>query len=323
VKAFFAKLMVLLLLAAGAVVWEWSRFEEEIQAQGPVLANVDLLGRLVKLRQAVPKAQVVIAGDSKAQRNLDPRVFHQAGIPAINVAVESTDLWTFVRTIEALQWQSWNALFIISVGSYQINDGNNDRLALPPEMYFDFTPAERLAMFRGGYFREARSQLGQKNKFYFAQQEARALELENAFFANFGFMSQPAAEFTCTRFRHNSGVSQYSSHRDIRTNGGRWRLFAEAIKKLESWGGRYVLYTSPESPKGRACMQGTYVEDLERQFAQKVSEAVKGLTRVRFVDLYMDEALPLNDSHYYDPGHMNSAGAEIFSRWWLGALKAL
>ena len=320
-KLFFAKLFFLMLLVGAIVVHHWWRLEQHIQALGPVHGSRDILAKFIKLGQTNGNARLVIAGDSKAERQIDPRVFAAAGIPAANVAIPSGDLWSLVHTIELLNLHKFKMPYLISVGGYQINDGNIGKEAVSADLYFSFTPWERLRVFGSTYFLEAYSQLKYENVYRNIKGFMDEVRRTDGFYPNGGFFGQAAKPFSCIRMRHNSQASPYATIRNIKTDGARWRLFQEAIKKLESWGNPYVLYTSPPSKKGRECFGGTYAEDLERDFAAKVKEATKDLKRVRFVDLYFNAPFTIDDSHYYDPEHLGISGAQIFSQWWVTYMK--
>jgi hypothetical protein len=321
VKMFFAKLSVLIALVVAAVVWEWRRTEERIAEVGQVRGSVELLSKTIKLLQQVPNAKVIMAGDSKAERQLDPQIFVDAGVPAVNIAVPSGDLYALVQNMAFLGLDKSPATFIFSVGSYQINDGHHDKDTYSAEQFFAYTPLERLRMFKSSYFLAARTML--KKEQVYRNYGAIAQNIMNSpgGYPNLGFLPVGPSDFSCQKFRHNSRVSPWSTYRDVKTDGARWRLFTEAVQKLSTWPGRYIIFNSPHSKKGIECLAGSYGEDLERAYSQKASEFIKPFANVRFADFFWEPPVPLPDSYYYDPGHLNKDGAEIFTRWWLAYLK--
>lgn len=318
-KSFFAKIIILIALAGAVIYWEWHRTEERIQNIGPVLGSPELATKIVKLFRQVPAVTVVIAGDSKAERQIDPAIFAEAGFPAINIAVPSGDLWSLVQNLEFLGLNKSPAIFLISIGSYQINDGNNDKDRYTPEQFFSFTPQERLNMFKSGYFLAARTMLKKEELYRRYPEIVGAMVGRDGEYANYGFLPIDPTEFSCMKVHHGSSVSIWSSYRNMKTDGARWRLFQEAIQKLSTWPGKYVLFNSPHSKKGLECIKGSYVEEMEKRFSAQVAKAVEPYANVKFVDLFWDS--PFEDTYFYDPGHLNKFGAELFTRWWLASLK--
>ncbi len=321
-KTFFAKLILLIALVMAIVVYEWWGLERHIQNLGQVHGARDMIAKIVKTLQRAPTAKVIFAGDSKAERHLDPRVFVADGIPAINTAIPSGDLWTLVHSLEGLGLDSLKATFVISVGSYQINDGHSEKDAYSAEVFFSLTPWERLKMFKSSYFLAARKMLFWNDAYLEYPLFVKQVLQMSEYFGNEGFNPIEPNEYSCMRFRHNSHVSPVSMYRNADLNGGRWRLFREALKKMESWKGTYVLYNSPYSKKGKACLQGSYAEDIERDFSEKVKAATKDLKHVRFIDFFFDPPITIDENLYYDPGHLDKRGAEIFTKWWLAYLKS-
>lgn len=318
-KLFFAKLIPLILIAGAAVVWEWQKTEERIAELGQVRGSVELLAKIIKLTKQVPNARVIMAGDSKAERQLDPRIFNESGIPAINIGIPSGDLYALLMNLELLGLDKSPATFIFSVGAYQINDGNNDKDTYSAELFFSFTPMERLRIFKGSYFTAARAMLKREELYRNYANIAQYYANSPGEYADFGFLAIDPGEFGCMRFRHSSHVSPWSGYRNIRTDGARWRLFSEAVKKLATWKGHYVIFNAPHSQKGLECMAGTYADDFEKTFSKQMTELIQPLPNVRFVDFFRQSPLP--DVYFYDPGHLNKDGAAIFTRWWLKYLK--
>lgn len=322
-KHFIAKLLILIVLAGVITVGEWWRIESRIEQLGPVGGSVDLMAKAVSVLREVPDPKVIFAGDSKAERHFVPHVFLEAGVPAVNLGYFSMDLWALVNTFERLGLHLRSGVFAISVGAYQINDGNNEPGRLSPDMFFNMTPWERVRMFRSGYFAAARGALKYASTFERFDElvaEATAIAPADPYI---GFVGVGERDYSCVRFRHNSRVSPASIYRNIQLNGARWRLFQEAIRKLSTWPGKYIFYTGPESEKSKNCRSGTYAEDMDLEFSRRMSDLTAQLNNVRYIDLSEREGMGLTERDYYDPSHLNTEGAKKFTRWWLGYLREL
>ncbi|PWU14573.1 MAG: hypothetical protein C5B49_12975 [Bdellovibrio sp.] len=320
-RAFIAKLLFLISLSAGVVGWEWWRLETEIQALGPVHGSVGQLQKLMLLYQQEPQAQVIFAGDSRAERQLNPAVFSAEGHPAINVAISSGDLWTLVKTLEATGIHKLPLTFIISASSAYINDGNNEKDRFTPEIYFSLTTFERLVMFKSGWFLAARTMLDGENVYNNFTATIAQLATMKGNDPHKGFLPVDHQDYHCDRIRHASNVARFSWYKNVNLDGARWRLFAEAVATLETWPGRYYIFNGPVTTVYHACIDGTYAADVERDYGLKASQLIKNLRRVRFLDFYNDPLIQLPDSLYYDAIHLDKVGADHFSKWWLEYLK--
>jgi hypothetical protein len=320
-KTFILKLILILLLAAPFAALPWLWFEWRIEQVPQMNFNVQQEVKLRKLMQRYPHPEVIFAGDSRAEKQLDPRVFFNSGTEAVNLATASGDLWSQARLLRRAGLAHKPLVFLISTSLFQINDGAIEKGYFSPEQFFALTRWERIRTFKMAYFRVARRML-QDAEWAAANFDSQVAQLmaSDAEIAARGYLQAAQDVIRCEPLNMDSSHSVHPWYKNIQLQGAKWRLFAAAIHELATWPGTFIIFNPPMSPTYRDCVRGSYVDRAEQAFSSQVRELIAGLPNVHFVDLYSEVNPALGDAAFADTVHMNIDGAQIFTRYWLNRL---
>lgn len=327
-RSFFLKLALVSIVAVAAIVAYWWSVEEEISGVHRVNSHLERGLKIAILTRDVPRPLVVFAGDSRAEKSLLPSMFAEKGLPAINIATASGDLPGLVSAMEASGLDKLKAIFLISASIFNVNDGAQGEGHLSPEEFFAFTPWERIRVFKMSYFLEAHRNLKKARDAeafpaYWSQMAARGAQIPNGGFVIDGGSDQNKP--SCERVHFGSRHSKNFWYRNVRIDGAKWRVFKEAMTKLSGWAGTYIVYSPPIAPVFRTCIEGTYVDEAEKGFAEEAlahaaSLRAEGKRNVQFVDFYDQPPSGFTDDDFFDTHHLNSRGARKFTSLWYETL---
>lgn len=262
--------------------------------------------------RSIDSAQVLILGDSRGERNVDPSVVHQyTGLDCINLSEPSMDLYSLMLRLDGLDLKG--KVLIISTSFFQINDAVTEKGYFKTEAFNGLTFAEKLSLYRTSPYRLVESQmavlrhsgrlpLGGKDRLVnrgYKEVECKPFEIDEDFFERHPWYGR------------------------IKTRGARERLFHQALTELNSLDcKRIIVYNGPVSPsfKRAALENGIWAEEMsyEKGFADHLQKM--NLKRIEFHRLIDMDSLTENE--FYDPQHLCKRGAEIFSRHLAGILNS-
>lgn len=270
-------------------------------------------------------ARLLIAGDSRAKVNLDPRVLDSiSGLRAVNIAEVVNfggDLPTLANVLRKYpRVLEGKPVLLISVSVSGHDDADlsgitasgvlnwsprdHARVALrKPRAYAHFLTAWYLPFLK-------RHLVHAWKKDGFACTEE--VTLPTALLESRGFRPETrVADPT----RPDPGRKATVTREDFILDGGRARAFEAALAWLAASPARaIVLYNAPLLP-GWGERPGEEIDlALEAEFAGRVSAAAQPHAKVRFLDFTAHPPPELRPEHFADNYHLNEKGAALFSR---------
>jgi hypothetical protein len=255
---------------------------------------------------ADPPPRVIVAGDSRAERQVDPmRLGERLSVDAANVAVAATDLPQVYSALSRHGVLEGRPLLVISVSSFQVNDGAIDRdsVSLPALMRMRWIDQVRL-------FREALPEMVYRKFREFGSSpptcEGRPVE-EGGFLGVDG--EPPALDVAAAA----ALADRHPWYRGLRLEGLKWGGFQSALADLASTGSTIVLYNPPGMPSWIRLTRGTAIDAAERQWSKALGEETARYDNVWSIDFYGEPPAALTDRHYYDIQHLNREGAALFT----------
>lgn len=255
---------------------------------------------------------VIFAGDSRAQRQLDPLYFTSqidADRVAVNIAVEAASVMSIAQTIDRYPEVFESAAVVLSVSSAQVNEKafNGGSFPMPmiarlsiPEQVLRFSPdnLDVLKIYYRRAFKDLRKSLTGRLK------SRRDDE------STLGF--RPIDQVWDV-----SGVSrarQEAVHHwraPIVLGGHKTKLFEQALLDVDSKVGKLVVFNGPVAPSYRKLMHGSSLINNEIVFERYMSDLCRKrgipFEGYAFDDRFLDE-------DFYDPYHLNVTGAEKLTR---------
>lgn len=250
-----------------------------------------------------PDTGVVIAGDSRAERQIVPSVIAASlGTPAVNLATDAQDLITFRNAVWRHGWPASAGTLIVSTSVFQVNDGAIDVGYLSTPALLHLTRLERFGIYA--------DRLGHPVSplaFNFREPSPSAPSVEIRDALGFAAVHQ--------RLRTPLPRIQLNEHpwyRRATIDGARWRVFQGALADLASTVPRVYVMVPPVAPAWRRYTANTFVDRAERAFAAQLQTLVQRWPHVRVLDFYREDP-GLGDEWYSDIQHLNADGARVLS----------
>ncbi len=280
--------------------------------------SLELESKIARFKLHENEINLIIAGDSRAERQLIPRVFsHQTGYNAVNIAVASCDLVTFLHALKKLDRNPRN-IFIVSASSWQINDGAIDIGYLSEKCFQQMTIYERFSLFSKNFkdlsemykrlFKHSLAGLF-KSDLFLPGLDSEIINMKG-FNGRTGNIQIKTSETEITEYLNN-----HPWYKNLANKGIRWEIFARAFKELGKMDSHFIIFQPPVSPYWKRIIRDTPIEKSELYFSQKLKELALEFNNVDFYDFYDQEIPGLEDCMYYDPQHLNKDGSEIFSNF--------
>jgi hypothetical protein len=264
-------------------------------------------------RSSIDSAQILILGDSRADRQLNPSIIHsKTNFDVLNIAASSMDLYSLSLRLRELNLE--NKLIIISASSWQVNDGSTDERYFRIEAFNELNSYEKLQLYADNPI-ELKKILTQ---YIFSQFEVKELTIGNeARFINRGFMNIKCSNFDSKNMFHN-----HPWYRNMRLNGIKAKLLKEALLELNKLKCSGVLiYNAPAYIEFIRQSKYNGVEYMENEYCNMISNYIKSedLSHISFRDLRNLTGFSKND--YYNPQHFCEQGANKFTLKFINVLR--
>jgi hypothetical protein len=284
-----------------------------------ILAKFSDLYPLIKNKKCI-----VIAGDSRAERQLIPSIIEKkTGIKTINLAVSSGELISFIPYLKYFNPDS--TTFIFSVSSSQTNDGGVTPGYFSFEAYIQLNLFQRMSIFKynlnyflnmedqliRGTFKDFSRELTNNSKKYTYDKK---IIRRNGFLGINKYLDKIQLS-TCKSIKNKEKETNHPWYRDINANGYRNKLFQEALSTLGNSKFKIILYQPPVINSFYNSNKMNSIGKFESDFGTKIYHITKNYKNIRFFNFYDYPLDFLNDSCYYDAQHLNLKGAIQYSNF--------
>ncbi len=303
-KAFFTTAIVILMVAAAADI-----LLQRILHLGQVPLDPDMEKKVYSLVVAAKeKPAVIIAGDSRAERHVDPGVIEsRLQTPAVNVAVSSGEMISVAKTFERYDVLKDKPVLIVSATSFQYNNGAIDHDSLSMDSVVEMPWLQQILVVREKLpemaYRKIRMYLGLGKKTKLLKNYA-----EKGFLGVDGKLTATVDQLVTIGIEN--GKTRHPWYKDLRPGGPKEIILAEAIDRLAKSGCPIVLFNPPVSPVFREYIQGSWIDQFEKDYSAFLQRTARRYPNIRFLDFYQNWIDEFPNEDFYDIQHLNRAGAQ-------------
>jgi len=254
---------------------------------------------------------VIVAGDSRAQRQVIPEVLkRELGVDAVNVAVAGGELISVAKVLNRYALTEKKPLLIFSATVFQINDGAIDHDAVSLDCLMAMRWVDQIAIFR-----EKLPELAyRKIRMYKGRLAARfgLSAMRKKHFAEDGFVGIDGT-FDISGMRAHPEKINHPWYKDLRLEGRKWRVFQAALREIAGTGCPVLLYNGPSSPGWRQLSRNTFMDAAEKQYSHMLEREAAQYPNVHFLDFHGGWIDDFPDAMFYDIQHLNRTGAAKLS----------
>ncbi|MFC1549769.1 hypothetical protein ACFL46_00565 [Candidatus Neomarinimicrobiota bacterium] len=273
----------------------------------------------MKFRTFMPDpsaVNIVIAGDSRAERALIPKIFEdRTGLETTNIAKGVCDLMTLYKAFEKYDLAQSEQLFVVSASIWQANDGAVDKGYISINELMEIPVWGQILMLHGEYFASVENRLklfweeitGKRKHYNFKQDDIR---LRTQGFLGVDSILNPE---TITNVSLNPDSTQHYFYKRLNINGYRKQVIQKALKLLSKTKSKFLIYQPPASPLWHYHTKDSFIDKAEREYSTFLENEIDAYENIQFIDFYEYQNPKLDDSKFYDLQHVNITGAEIFT----------
>ncbi len=254
----------------------------------------------------IDQADIIICGDSRADRQLDPAVIYRLShLKTLNIASSSGELYTFSNYLKESRVS--NKIIIISASFFQFNDGAIDFGYFDLDSYNDLSFLEKVRMY---YSRPSEFILMQSR----SVQESLDFNSTKVGFGNYrrkineDFDRQPCRGFEINKRWFND----HPWYKSLRTDGVKRKLLVKGLYNLSTLSKcKIFVYNGPVSEVFSNLAKSNGIYELEKSYDNFMqTECEKnGIVYHSFL-----QDTSIRESNlYYDPQHLCGDGISIFS----------
>lgn len=250
---------------------------------------------------------VIVAGDSRAQRQVIPEVLkRELGVDAVNVAVAGGELISVAKVLQRYALAERKPLLILSVTVFQVNDGATDHDAISLDCLMAMRWTDQIAIFR----EKLPEMAYRKIRMYKRCLDARCglSSVRTKSFAEDGFMGIEGTFDISGMAAHPERI-KHPWYQDARLDGRKWGVFQAALREIAGSGCPVLLFNGPSSPGWRQLSRDTFMDTAEEQYSQMLQREVTQYSNVHFLDFHAGWLDEFPDAMFYDIQHLNRPGA--------------
>jgi hypothetical protein len=271
------------------------------------------------------KVEIIIAGDSRAERALIPGIFEgRTGMQTANIAKGVCDLITLYKAFKKYDLLESDQLIVISASIWQANDGAIDKGYISINELMEIPIWGQMRMLRSEYFASLENRLklfweeitGKRKHYTFKKDDIR---MRTKGFLGIDSVLNPES---VTNVSIHPDSTEHFFYKRLNINGYRKRVVQKALRLLSGAKTKFLIYQPPASPLWYQHTSDTFIDRAERDYSAFLKNEIAKHDNIEFIDFYGVEYSQLDNSKFYDLQHVNIDGAEIFTSMVIDSLNA-
>jgi hypothetical protein len=248
---------------------------------------------------------VIVAGDSRAQRQVIPAVLREKlGVDAVNVAVAGGELISVAKILEQRALTEKKPLLILSATVFQVNDGAIDHDTLSMDCLLAMRWIDQITILH----EKLPEMAYRKIRMY-----------KRCLAARCGLSSERPKHFAedghGTRDAQRLGMQAHPEkikhpwYENLQLEGRKWRVFQASLRQIAGSGAQVLLFNGPSSPAWRQLSHNTFMDAAEEQYSRMLQREAAQYPNVHFMDFHGGWIDDFPDALFYDTAHLNRTGA--------------
>ncbi|HXV22126.1 MAG TPA: hypothetical protein VD811_14155 [Desulfuromonadales bacterium] len=278
--------------------------------------NDDLEKKITEFTKPKYDYTLVIAGDSRAERQLVPDIIlSKYNIKSINIATSACSVSNMYNALKKYDLLDKQITVVVSVGFFQINDGAIDTGYISMAEIISMSLKDKFILFAndiGGLYRNYLNALQENIVNFFIKAPFRLKENDERL-EHHGFKPIDGSINLPLDFSTDSENTKHSWYKNINVYGVRWKNMQSTLNKMSKSNCKFILFQAPVSDAFKKHVNGTNIDRYEKEFSNMLQQEADKYNNIEFYDFYSRSLSNLTNDDYYDPQHLNRFGAEKFT----------
>jgi hypothetical protein len=289
----------------------------------PLTFHEDLNRKINTLIEQENLPDIIIGGDSRAERHLKPLIFEdRLGLSTVNIAVNSGDISMLYSALKKHDLINKNGTLIISVSSIEMNDQVINKWGIPHSAVSHISFFDNIRLFNEHYLNMLHERLRLIFDELFDRKSKLVMHDHDSRIVTKGFLGIKGdiSEWDFKTVDLSDDTLKVGWYINAIHNGVRKELFNEIIKKMSKTEMNIILFQPPTSPSWYNYIKNTYIDSIELDHSQYLKNISAKYSNISFIDFYTNFNTVYDDSMFYNSIHFNYKGAELFTNMFIDSL---
>ena len=255
----------------------------------------------------ISNSKIIIAGDSRANRQLDPKLLHDiTSLNVINISQDGHDLYAVSKMLLDLHLEE--KTIVLSASSWQLNDGSLEGDHFRIESFIDLAFVDKIKLYKNDVHKLYRKQ-AQLFLISLISRSNTVNDYDSTRRINFGYKKT-----TClSQIKMDADFfKNHFAYINPNYNGIKKQLLVKALINLNSLRKcRILIYNGPVSNLFRNAAKANGIFNLELTYDSTMRSLTKNIANLKFISFLNNMSIP--DDDFYDGQHLCESGVPIFT----------
>jgi hypothetical protein len=267
--------------------------------------------------------EVIIAGDSRAERSLIPEAFvNRLGLNTVNIAKGVGNLISLYKTFHKDGLLIDSHIVIISTSIWQVNDGAVSYGYISQNELIEMPIWGQIKLLKLQYPRYIFERMRLIWYEMIGRYSDRGYHVDDSRIETQGFLEidEVLDIEKLSEISLDPDSTKHPFYTNFNMYGYRNKVFQKALKLFNESGSTIVIYQSPVSPAWRTYTEGSFISKHQDNFSEFLRQTISKYENIHYLDLYNNQSTHLLNDHFYDIQHLNVDGASIFTNAMIDSL---
>jgi hypothetical protein len=269
--------------------------------------------------------ELIIAGDSRAERQLIPSLFKsEQNLETVNIAKDVGDVMSLVYANKKYEFADSGKVFVLGLSSLLTNDGAYKNWFMSQASITEIGFVKQLLLFKSDYIENWHHRMGFIWDDLINDKRGIGLSQEDIRIKYSGYIpidKQLNIE-SFSKNNLNPKITEHLWYRKPNNNGIRKTVFEKSIEQFSKTGVRIVIIQSPMAPAWRSYVGENYMHQLELDHSRLLVELAAQYKNVWAIDFYTKQPKIFSDDLFYNATHLKNTGAITFTKAVIDSLRS-
>jgi len=289
------------------------------------IMDIDLEAKINTFLPEANNVDIVVAGDSRAERQLIPALFKsELNLETVSIAKDVGDVMSLVYANKKYEIADSNKVFVMCLSSLLTNDGAYKNWFMSQASMTEIGLIKRILLFKNDYIENWYHRMGLIWDDLINDKRGIGLAQEDVRVKDGGYISVNE-QLDINNFSKNDLNPQTTKHlwyRKPNNKGIRKTVFENSIEQFAETGAKIILIQSPMAPAWRSYVDENYMHQLELDHSKLLIELASQYKNVWAIDFYTKQPSIFTDKLFYNATHLNNLGAVIFTTAVIDSLRS-